>query len=149
MYKSIPHLNWRLLSRVKLFLCLIAPLFLTSALDGGEWWASCPGRFTPQGKSPLYPLEWRLGGPQSSSGCCGAQKNPLPLPGHPAHSLSLYWLKYPGSKYCLNCIRFENFKTTHSYIFSKYYAENEYIYHPIQNVIRDITDYHLRKTDWI
>jgi hypothetical protein len=24
-----------------------APPFLTSALDGGEWWASRPGRFTP------------------------------------------------------------------------------------------------------
>jgi hypothetical protein len=38
--------------------------FLTSALDGGEWSASRPGRFTPQGKSPRYPLDRRLGGPQ-------------------------------------------------------------------------------------
>jgi hypothetical protein len=27
------------------------------ALDGGEWSASRPGRFTPQGKSPWYPLD--------------------------------------------------------------------------------------------
>jgi hypothetical protein len=42
--------------------------FLTSALDGGEWSASRPGRFTPQGKSPSYPLDRRLGGPQGRSG---------------------------------------------------------------------------------
>jgi len=27
--------------------------FLTSALDGGEWSASFPGRFTPGGKTPV------------------------------------------------------------------------------------------------
>jgi hypothetical protein len=37
----------------------ISPPFLTSALDGGEWSASRPGRFTPWGKSPLYPLDRR------------------------------------------------------------------------------------------
>jgi hypothetical protein len=26
--------------------------FLTSALDGGEWSASCPGRFTPRERAP-------------------------------------------------------------------------------------------------
>jgi hypothetical protein len=41
---------------------------LTSALDGGELAASRPSRFTPQGKSPWYPLDRRLGGPQSRSG---------------------------------------------------------------------------------
>jgi hypothetical protein len=30
--------------------------YLSSALDGGEWSASRSGRFTPQGKSPWYPL---------------------------------------------------------------------------------------------
>jgi hypothetical protein len=39
---------------------------LTSALDGGEWSASRPGRFSPQGKSPWYPLDRRLGGPQNN-----------------------------------------------------------------------------------
>jgi hypothetical protein len=28
---------------------------LTSVLDGGEWSASCPGRFTPRYKEPLIP----------------------------------------------------------------------------------------------
>jgi hypothetical protein len=31
----------------------IAPPFLTSALDGGEYLASRSGRFTPMGKSPV------------------------------------------------------------------------------------------------
>jgi hypothetical protein len=30
----------------------IAPPFLTSALDGGEWSASRPSRFTPRGNAP-------------------------------------------------------------------------------------------------
>jgi hypothetical protein len=34
----------------------IAPLFLVWALDGGEWSASRPGRFTP-GKEPPVPVE--------------------------------------------------------------------------------------------
>jgi hypothetical protein len=37
------------------------------ALVGGEWSASCLGRFTP-GESPRYPLNRRLGGRQSRSG---------------------------------------------------------------------------------
>jgi hypothetical protein len=37
---------------------------LTLALGGGEWSASHPGRFTPR-ESPWYPLDRRLGGPQS------------------------------------------------------------------------------------
>jgi len=42
--------------------------FLTSALDGGEWSASRPGRALTPGKDPQYPLDRRLGGPQSQSG---------------------------------------------------------------------------------
>jgi hypothetical protein len=40
--------------------------FSTSLLGGGEWSASCPGRFTP-GKDPFYPFD-RLGGTQGKSG---------------------------------------------------------------------------------
>jgi hypothetical protein len=54
---------------------------LTSALDGGEWSASLPGRFTPQGKSLWYPFDRRLGGPQSQSGHGSEEKNFQPLPG--------------------------------------------------------------------
>jgi hypothetical protein len=42
-------------------------VFLISALVGGEWSTSRPGRFTP-GESPRYLLDRRLGRPQSRSG---------------------------------------------------------------------------------
>jgi hypothetical protein len=53
----------------------IAPRFLISALDGGQWSASCHSRFTPQGKNPWYPLDTKVGGPQSRSGHGGEEKN--------------------------------------------------------------------------
>jgi hypothetical protein len=40
----------------------IAPPHLTSALDGGEWSASRPGRFNSGEITPRYPLDRRLGG---------------------------------------------------------------------------------------
>jgi len=33
----------------------------------------------PQGESPQYPLDRRLGGPHSQSGCAGKGKHSLPL----------------------------------------------------------------------
>jgi hypothetical protein len=42
-------------------------VFLISALDG-EWLASHPRLFYPRGKSPQYPLDRRLDGPQDQSG---------------------------------------------------------------------------------
>jgi hypothetical protein len=48
---------------------------LTSALDEGEWSAS------PQGKSPWYKLDRRLGGPQSRSARGGEEKNSQPSQG--------------------------------------------------------------------
>jgi hypothetical protein len=48
---------------------------LTSALDGGEWLTSRPGRFTPREKSPWYPLDRRLGGHKNRSGRGGEEKN--------------------------------------------------------------------------
>jgi hypothetical protein len=55
--------------------------FTTSALDGGDWSASRPGRSLPPGKGPRYPFDRRLGGPQSRSEHRGRRKNPLLLPG--------------------------------------------------------------------
>jgi hypothetical protein len=52
-------------------------IFLTSALAGGEWSASRPGRFTP-GKEPRYSLDRRLDGPQSRYGRRGEEKIPDP-----------------------------------------------------------------------
>jgi hypothetical protein len=73
--------------------------FLTLTLDGGERPASRPGRFTPRERAPWYPLDRRLGGPQSQSGHDVEEKNSQPLPGFeprssdcPARSQSLYLL---------------------------------------------------------
>jgi hypothetical protein len=43
---------------------------LISALDVGRWTVSRPGHFTPE-KQPRYPLNRRMGGPQSWSGRFG------------------------------------------------------------------------------
>jgi hypothetical protein len=46
----------------------------------------------PPGRSPRYPLDRRLGGLQNRSGCCGIEKNPLPLPGiEPRTCRYTYW----------------------------------------------------------
>jgi hypothetical protein len=51
--------------------------FLTAALDGGEWSASRPAAYTPRERASLwYPLDRRLGGPQSRSGRSCEEKNP-------------------------------------------------------------------------
>jgi hypothetical protein len=54
---------------------------LTSALDGGEWSASRPGRFTPRERAPGYPLDRRLSVPQSHSGRGGEENISQPPPG--------------------------------------------------------------------
>jgi hypothetical protein len=59
----------------------IAPLFLTSEIGGREWSVSWLGRFNPQGESPLYALDRRLGGPQCRSGPSEGKKNFFLLPG--------------------------------------------------------------------
>jgi hypothetical protein len=56
----------------------MAPLVLTSALDGGEWSDSPPDRFIPRGNAPQYPLNRRLGESQSRSGRCRGNKNLIP-----------------------------------------------------------------------
>jgi hypothetical protein len=48
----------------------------------------------PPGRSPWYPLDRRLGGSQSQSGCSGKEKNSQPLP-------ELEPLMVTG-KYCTN-----------------------------------------------
>jgi hypothetical protein len=49
--------------------------FLTTALGGGEWSALHLQLLYSQGKSPRYPLDREMGGPQSWSGCGGEEKN--------------------------------------------------------------------------
>jgi len=57
-----------------------APLILTSALDGGEWSTSRPGRFSP-GKELQYQLYRRLARSQNQEESLGEEKNLLPVPG--------------------------------------------------------------------
>jgi hypothetical protein len=92
--------------KVKLSLCLTKHHAKKTcwALDGGEWSASFPGRFTPQGKSTWYPLSRSLGRLQSRSGPGGEEKNSQPPlgiepynPDRPARSPALYRLSYHGS----------------------------------------------------
>jgi hypothetical protein len=81
--------------KVKLSLCLIseaichediwesgdiAPSFLTLAIYGGKWLASCPCHFTPGERAPQYPMDIWLVGPQSQSVYCEEEKK-LALPG--------------------------------------------------------------------
>jgi hypothetical protein len=59
----------------------IAPRILNL---GTRWrWvvSSTPRHLYPKGKSPWDPLDRRLGGPQSRSGCGGEEKNSQPPPG--------------------------------------------------------------------
>jgi len=58
----------------------MAPLILTSALDGGQWSTSRPDRVVLM-KEPLYPSKRRPGVPQSRSGCFGEEQNLLHQPG--------------------------------------------------------------------
>jgi hypothetical protein len=59
----------------------IAPPFLTLEVDGGGDQIHVPAALS-RGKSPRYPLDMRLCGPQSRYGGCRKEKNPLPLPGN-------------------------------------------------------------------
>jgi hypothetical protein len=75
-------------------------VFLISALDGSERWASRPSRFTPGETAPRYTLYRRLGGPQND-----VQRRQIRLLQElelrplcrPLRSESLYRLSYPGS----------------------------------------------------
>jgi hypothetical protein len=101
---------------------------LTSALDGGEWSASRPGRFAPQGKSPWYPLDRRLGGPQSRAGRGGEEKNSRSPPriepknpDSPARSPALCRLSYHGCSWrcCTQLKRKQRDNFTLPYEFSE------------------------------
>jgi hypothetical protein len=78
--------------------------FTTSTLNGVSGQCHALDVLYARGKDPRYPLDRRLGGPQSQSGHRGYSKNLLPLSGIEPRSLSrpvcsqtLYWLSYPGS----------------------------------------------------
>jgi hypothetical protein len=81
--------------------------FSTSALDGGEWSVSRPGRALPPGNDAQYPLYRRLGEPQRRCGHRLEEKSSLPppgieprSPGRPFRSQTLYGLSYPAPTQC-------------------------------------------------
>jgi hypothetical protein len=87
-------------------------MFLTSALVGGEWSASRPGRFTPGERAPG--THWIRGWVDPKAGLdnlekrkfltlSGLQLQPL---GRPARSQSLYRLGVPGSPTFNGCLIF-------------------------------------------
>jgi hypothetical protein len=88
----------------------IAPPFLTSALDGGEWSASRPGRFTP--KKKVTGGHWIGGwvGPRAVLDAVEKKKISCScrerIPGRPARSQSLYLLSYPSSLLCTGTPRY-------------------------------------------
>jgi hypothetical protein len=55
-----------------------------------------PWPLHPQGKNPWYPLDRRLGGPQSQSGGSGEEKNLNPA----SHNLTLMEKKITSVKNC-------------------------------------------------
>jgi hypothetical protein len=61
-------------------------VYLRAFFDLGTRWrwvvSFTPGPFYPQGKSPWYPLDRRLDGSQSRSGCGGEEKNSEPPAGN-------------------------------------------------------------------
>jgi hypothetical protein len=79
------------------------PVFLTSALAGGDWSASQPDRFTSEKRAPG--THWIGGWVDPRAGLDEVEKRKfLTLPGlefrllrRPASRQSLYRLRYPGS----------------------------------------------------
>jgi hypothetical protein len=51
---------------------------LTSALDGGEWSVSCPGRFTPRKRAPGIHCVGGWVGPRSGLDTVSKRKIPSP-----------------------------------------------------------------------
>jgi hypothetical protein len=88
----------------------IAPPFLTSALDGGDWSASRPGRFTP-GTQCL----WGCLGPTSGLETLEKRNISCPClelnPGRPARSPSLNQLSYPDSCNTVRAIESRSLKS--------------------------------------
>jgi hypothetical protein len=84
-------------------------ILLTSALAGGEWWASRTCRFTPGERAPG--IHWIGGWVGSRAGLNDVEKRKFLTPlglklrllSRPARSQSLYRVRYPSS-YTVNNI---------------------------------------------
>jgi hypothetical protein len=90
-------------------------IFLTSALVGGEWSGSRPGRFTPGERAPGIHLIGGWVDPRAALNDVEKRKF-FTLPGlelrtlcRPARSQSIYRLRYPGSTGSIMKTEFNNF----------------------------------------
>jgi hypothetical protein len=98
----------------------IAPPFLTSAIDGGEWSASLPRCFTPGER--VQGAQCIAGWADSRAGTDAIEYRKIyspcleSNPSCPSHSPSLYWLSYPSSSYIFT----SNFIT----VWAKFIPEN-------------------------
>jgi hypothetical protein len=94
------------------------PPFLISALDGGEWSVSLPGRFTPW--EPALGIHWIRGwlGPRACLHGC-IEKNHLPCresdPGLSARCPSLYRVSYFVTIRPHTCIFEKRLENKHTY----------------------------------
>jgi hypothetical protein len=99
----------------------IAPPVSTSALDGREWSAQRPGRYTP-GKYRRYPLDMRLGAPQSRTGRYAEDGN-LVLTKNQTPSLQILFRHY--ADWAVPTVGVRGYLTTFIAIFSKYTGWND------------------------
>jgi hypothetical protein len=104
--------------------------FLTSALAGGEWSASRPGRFTPGERAPGTHWIWGWVGPRAGLDNLEKRKF-LTLPGlelwplsRPARSQPLYRLRYPGS-FCTGCTEIEREGSCKKLIYSDLFTHSD------------------------
>jgi hypothetical protein len=88
--------------------------FSNSALDGGEWSASRPGRALAPGKRTHCTGGWV--GPKAGldTEARGKILSPLPgieprSPGRPARSQTLYWMSYPAHRKSINTPVYYNY----------------------------------------
>jgi hypothetical protein len=84
-------------------------------IDLGTRWrwvvSFTPRPLYPQGKSPWYPLDRRVGGPQSRSGRGSEQKNSQPLPGNEPPIIQPLAQRYTTDLSRLQCMFVTNSNT--------------------------------------
>jgi hypothetical protein len=114
---------------------------MTTALEGGEWSASRPGRNLPPGKILYYPLYSRLGGPQGRSGQVRKISSPPvfdPRTVQPGSSVAIP-TELPGPQKC-QCKQFSTYKAACTDACKAHYAIPVYktVFLKINTLVRDM-----------
>jgi hypothetical protein len=89
----------------------ITPCILDLSTRWRRVFSFTPLPLYPQGKSPWYPLDRRLGGPQSWSGCSGEEKNSQSLLGLDSPIIQPIVQHYATKLYWLRINKFMDFRT--------------------------------------